>query len=300
MKKEYYQPPFAEVSVKVWGTLACFTRPELKVERVSYPVMTPSAARGMLEAILFKPEFSYAITRIEILRPVRFVSIRRNEVQVKVSMNEVLRWYNREAPLTPILADVRGRIEKTEEEDHEDGSHAPITDEADSDTDALQLKGQIGTQRNMLALADVAYNVFACIVLRADKAKWRSRFGGLRPIDNIRKYQAAFMRRVVKGQCYHRPALGCRELCAEFAPVREAVRDDFGTEIPNEPLSDFGALGVGEPLGRMLYDIVYSAEQAPRALHAEVFDARVQRGVMITDRELLQRQNRLYSIPLET
>ena len=87
MLKQYFKAPLGEVSVKVWGALACFTRPEFKVERVSYPVMTPSAARGILEAILFKPEFSFAITRIEVLRPLRFVSIRRNEVQKVVDLN---------------------------------------------------------------------------------------------------------------------------------------------------------------------------------------------------------------------
>jgi CRISPR-associated protein Cas5d len=60
--------------------LACFTRPEFKVERVSYPVMTPSAARGLLEAILWKPAIRWHIDRIKVLAPVRFVSFRRNEV----------------------------------------------------------------------------------------------------------------------------------------------------------------------------------------------------------------------------
>ncbi|MEE9285748.1 MAG: type I-C CRISPR-associated protein Cas5c, partial [Dehalococcoidia bacterium] len=72
--------------VKLWGELACFTRPELKVERVSYPVMTPSAARGALEAIFWRPAFSWRIREIRVLRPPRFVSLVRNEVTHKASV----------------------------------------------------------------------------------------------------------------------------------------------------------------------------------------------------------------------
>lgn len=67
----------------VSGPYACFTRPEMKVERVSYDVITPSAARGILEAVLWKPEMRWIVERIEVLRPIRFVSVRRNEVGVR-------------------------------------------------------------------------------------------------------------------------------------------------------------------------------------------------------------------------
>ncbi|MDX2176513.1 MAG: type I-C CRISPR-associated protein Cas5c [Candidatus Sumerlaeia bacterium] len=70
--------------VRASGPLACFTRPELKVERVSYPVMTPSAARGILEAVLWKPAIAWRIERIKVLSPIRFTSFRRNEVGSRV------------------------------------------------------------------------------------------------------------------------------------------------------------------------------------------------------------------------
>ncbi len=73
------------VSVRVWGDFACFTRPEMKVERVSYDVMTPSAARGILEAILWRPAIRWEVTRIEVHRPIRWTSIRRNEVGAVIS-----------------------------------------------------------------------------------------------------------------------------------------------------------------------------------------------------------------------
>lgn len=71
------------LEVKVWSPMACYTRPESKVERVSYPVPTPSAARGVLEAIFWKPEFSWRVREIVVLRPIRFLSLLRNEVDVK-------------------------------------------------------------------------------------------------------------------------------------------------------------------------------------------------------------------------
>lgn len=73
------------VRLHVWGDRACFTRPEMKVERVSYDVMTPSAARGILEAIHWKPALLWIVDRIHVLRPIRFQSFRRNEVSAKAS-----------------------------------------------------------------------------------------------------------------------------------------------------------------------------------------------------------------------
>ncbi len=72
------------VALQVWGDYACFTRPENKAERLSYDVMTPSAARGVLDAIYWKPEIRWVVDRIHVLREVRFTSVRRNEVKSKV------------------------------------------------------------------------------------------------------------------------------------------------------------------------------------------------------------------------
>ena len=73
------------VQIECWGEWACFTRPEMKVERVSYDVITPSAARGILEAIYWKPEIRWVVDRLTVLRPIRFASVRRNEVKDKIS-----------------------------------------------------------------------------------------------------------------------------------------------------------------------------------------------------------------------
>lgn len=77
------------VCLRAWGDYACFTRPEMKVERVSYDVMTPSAARGILEAIFWKPQIVWRITRIEVLKPIRWTSVRRNEISNVISANNV-------------------------------------------------------------------------------------------------------------------------------------------------------------------------------------------------------------------
>ena len=72
------------IKLKVWGDLASFNRPEMKVERVSYDVMTPSAARGILEAIYWKPEMGWIVDRIHVLAPIHFTHVRRNEVSCKI------------------------------------------------------------------------------------------------------------------------------------------------------------------------------------------------------------------------
>jgi CRISPR-associated protein Cas5d len=75
--------------LEVRGDFACFTRPEMKVERVSYDVMTPSAARAVFEAILWKPAIRWQVTQIEVLRPIKWISLRRNEVGKVVSNRNV-------------------------------------------------------------------------------------------------------------------------------------------------------------------------------------------------------------------
>lgn len=76
------------VRMEVWGDYACFSRPEMKVERVSYDVMTPSAARGILEAVYWHPGLRWQIDRIYVCKPIRFTNIRRNEVKEKLNVRK--------------------------------------------------------------------------------------------------------------------------------------------------------------------------------------------------------------------
>lgn len=177
-------PTSRAVSVRVAADLACFSRPEMKVERVSYPCMTPSAARGVLEAICWEPEFRWVVTSIEILRPIEFTSITRNEVQKKVPTGNVSGWMKDPATFKPFYANTRGREE-----------------------------GENATQRSTLALKDVAYNITARVLFDSPTP---------RDDENPEKYAAMFERRVERGQCFHRPYLGLREFAARFGPVDEA------------------------------------------------------------------------------
>ena len=77
------------ISLEVWGEYACFSRPEMKVERVSYDVITPSAARGLVEAIMWHPGMRWRITRIQVCSPICFTNVRRNEVKDVVSASSV-------------------------------------------------------------------------------------------------------------------------------------------------------------------------------------------------------------------
>jgi CRISPR-associated protein Cas5d len=129
------------VEIKVWGEFACFTRPEMKVERVSYPVMTPSAARGVLEAVFWKPEFIWGIREIVVLKPIKYFSILRNEVNSRASERSARSWIGN------------------------GGGFLASEDRA---------------QRNTLALADVAYVIRADVLLqtpdKALEAKYRDQF----------------------------------------------------------------------------------------------------------------------------
>ena len=90
--------------------MACFTRPELKVERVSYDVITPSAARAIFEAIFWKPAIHWQVTKIEVLNPIKWTSIRRNEVGATASKNPIFIEDKRQQKNTLLLKDVRYRI----------------------------------------------------------------------------------------------------------------------------------------------------------------------------------------------
>ena len=99
------------VRVKVKGDYACFTRPDLKVERMTYPCMTPSAARGILDSILWKPEFQWYVRRILILNPIRFCTIKRNEINSKQVRSPIVIEEKRAQRNSVVLRDVAYIIE---------------------------------------------------------------------------------------------------------------------------------------------------------------------------------------------
>jgi CRISPR-associated protein Cas5d len=162
------------VTLRVWGDYACFTRPEMKVERVSYPVMTPSAARGILEAVFWEPQIYYLIDAIHVIKRGRWFSFRRNEVISVISLDSAKTWMKAPEKVSPIQA----------------GGGAPD-----------------GTQRNMLALQEVEYLITAEVRLTEigrnaphglpkylDEIKRRARSGKCfhRPALGVREFAADF------------------------------------------------------------------------------------------------------------
>lgn len=102
-----------EFCLEVWGDIACFTRPELKVERVSYDVITPSAARAIFEAVFWKPAIHWQVTKIEVLNPIKWTSVRRNEVGAVASVQSKAPIFieeKRQQKNSLMLKDVRYRI----------------------------------------------------------------------------------------------------------------------------------------------------------------------------------------------
>ena len=101
------------IKLRIWGDYACFSRPEMKVERVSYDVITPSAARGILEAIYWKPAIRWVVDRIHVLRPIKFDNVRRNEVKSKIPLPKnpatIIR---NENPLSLVIDDGRNRQQR--------------------------------------------------------------------------------------------------------------------------------------------------------------------------------------------
>lgn len=104
-----------EYCIEVWGDMACFTRPELKVERVSYDVITPSAARAIFDAIFWKPAIRWQVNKIEVLSPIKWTSIRRNEVGAVGSLqkNQIFIEDARQQKNSLLLKDVRYRLYAT-------------------------------------------------------------------------------------------------------------------------------------------------------------------------------------------
>jgi CRISPR-associated protein Cas5d len=202
------------VSIRVWGDFACFTRPEMKVERVSYPIITPSAARGILEAIFWEPQIHYLIDSVRVVKKGRWVSFRRNEVTSQVSLASAKTWMRSPERFSPIQA----------------GGGA-----AD------------GTQRNMLALADVEYILTARIGI--------TKIGMTGGRHNLKTYLDEIERRTKRGKCFHRPAFGIREFAADFdwEPDPQAALERRVGEMT--PGNNWRLIWPDEDLGLMLYDV---------------------------------------------
>lgn len=231
--------------LEVWGDYACFTRPEMKVERVSYDVMTPAAARAVFEAVLWKPAIRWNVIKIEVLSPIKWISVRRNEVGKRVS-----------GPTEKQMAGVLG---------------APmgifIEDERQQRAGLFlrDVKYRIHGYFDFIPPEQRSANYPAPSEVWADEAE---RTETVRQDETEAKYAAMFERRAKKGQCFHRPYLGCREFACDFRLVNPG-------EEPAKTIEDT------RDLGFMLYDLNFDQNVVPTPLF---FRARLERGVVNTDR----------------
>ena len=172
-------------TLEVWGDLACFTRPEMKVERFSYPVITPSAARGIFDAIYWegirdakgmRPYFHWQVERIEVLEMPRYIALRRNEVKGTGPGKAILnKWMSGKEQPSPLWAD------------------------GDEET--------VGrTQRQTMALKNVRYRLTARIIPKKQFSA----------PEQINKFDSMFERRAKQGKCFQQPFFGCSEFPAFF------------------------------------------------------------------------------------
>ncbi|MCP5548290.1 MAG: type I-C CRISPR-associated protein Cas5 [Akkermansiaceae bacterium] len=192
------------IHLRISGDYALFSRPEMKVERVSYDIITPSAARGVLEAIYWKPQIRWIIDEIHVLNPIRFTNIRRNEVSSKIP--------------------VKGGT----------GVNAAMRDPAIRPTMDVAENRQ---QRASLLLKDVAYLIKAHVHIldpRVEKGDAPSPEN-----EAIGKHLDMFKRRARKGQAFHQPYFGCREFPVRF----ELIENEADLPAPHESFAGEKDLG---------------------------------------------------------
>jgi len=189
------------IKLHVWGDYALFTRPEMKAERVSYDIMTPSAARGIVSAIYWKPQMDWIIDKIHVLKPIQFTSVRRNEVSGKA--------------VAPTAAAMTGHAV--------DSMGIFIEDERQ--------------QRASLVLRDVAYIIEAHFELR--NSDLGSETPETLEAE-CGKHISMFNRRARAGQCFQRPCLGCREFAANFCLIESDNEMPASTLPKSQCNKDFG------------------------------------------------------------
>ena len=194
--------------LEIAGDFACFTRPEMKVERVSYDVITPSAACAVFRAIFWKPAIRWKIKKIEVMNPIRWFSIRRNEVSAIATpkSNGIMIEDNRAQRAALILRDVKYRL-------HAEFDYIPVKDRA------------------KIMHPSPEY------LLDGDETSLACKFED-RPDEKEAKYAAMFDNRASRGRCFTQPYLGCREFsCSSFRLIREPEKEE------QQPISESRDLG---------------------------------------------------------
>ncbi|WP_337871644.1 type I-C CRISPR-associated protein Cas5c [Ignavibacterium sp.] len=241
--------------LEVWGDYACFTRPEMKVERVSYDVPTPSAVRAVFESIFWKPAIRWHPTKIEILNPIKWISVRRNEVGAITSpkSNGIVIEDNRQQRAGYFLRDVKYRFYAILE-------YIPIAERKNNNHKAIPNFLMEPDEREFY-IEEFNY--------------WHEQKDLYRKDETPGKYLAIFERRASKGQCFNQPYLGTREFSCNFKLIK-----DFETNLA-KPIDETRELGF------MLYDMDFTDLQDPQPMF---FQAKIEKGVVnippITSKEI--------------
>jgi len=230
--------------LEVWGDYACFTRPEMKVERVSYDVPTPSAVRAVFESIFWKPAIRWHVQKIEVLKPIKWISVRRNEVGAVMSdrSDGILIEDNRQQRAGLFLRDVRYRfysvLEYLHIEKRKNNKHGMVLEYLWDPDEKEFMKEEINT--------------------------WKEKEELSHTDETPGKYLAIFERRARKGQCFNQPYLGTREFSCSFRFV------DNPDQEP-KPIMETRELGF------MLYDMDFTDLDNPQPMF---FKARIEDGVV--------------------
>lgn len=232
--------------LEVWGDYACFTRPEMKVERVSYDVPTPSSVRAVFEAILWKPAIRWQVQKIEVLLPIKWISVRRNEVGTVMSPKSkegIMIENYRQQRAGLFLKNVKYRFYATLEyipvKERKNNKYVPVPELLWASDEKDFMKEEV----------DV----------------WEKKLDTVKNDETPGKYLAMFERRATKGQCFNQPYLGTREFSCNFKFIKNPEEEQA------EPIDET------RELGYMLYDMDFSDLDDPRPMF---FNARIENGVV--------------------
>ncbi len=230
--------------LKVRGDYACFTRPEMKVERVSYDVITPSSARAIFTAIFWKPAIRWHVRKIEVLQPIRWISVRRNEVGAVASDragSEILIEDARQQRAGLFLRDVAYRL-------HAEMEFIPPS---------MRPKVLNPVPESLVDPEEKEFTAHCAETAKTGKD------------ENPGKYHAMFERRAAKGQCFNQPYLGCREFSCAFRFIPES---ELASEQKEKP-----PIAETRELGFMLFDLDFQNENDPQPAF---FRAKIEQGII--------------------
>lgn len=233
--------------LEVWGDYACFTRPEMKVERVSYDVPTPSSVRAVFESIFWKPAIRWHPTKIEILtsNPIKWISVRRNEVGAVATDKSkgIIIEDNRLQRAGYFLRDVKYRFYAVLE-------YIPLVERKNN---------------NHKAIPDFLMEPEEREFYEEEYKNWQEQKDLYRKDETPGKYLAIFERRATKGQCFNQPYLGTREFSCNFRFIKNP--DEESVKLLDET----------RELGFMLYDMDFTDLKDPKPMF---FPAKIENGVV--------------------